>query len=270
MKLIFVTDLHSNKLLYNSLAELIYKVEPDLLIIGGDLFAYSSSAEPQLIFAKNIFYEFIKKIKIPIYIIPGNCDKPFTVKYLNEMKDHGLLDFLTLSGTVINNIEFVGYSYTQPSPFKIKDWERRDLRNDKVIFKGPCLLSDKNDKLYLVPNDFLNKLPSIEEDLSILTHKKSVWVIHTPPFGGALDKNYANEYAGSKAVCKSIERVQPLLTLHGHIHESPYMSRRCSEKIGKTISINPGSGDLLHAVLIEIDESGVLSMSHTLYGSLMN
>lgn len=42
--------------------------------------------------------------------------------------------------------------------------------------------------------------------------------------------------AGSKAVRKAIEKYQPLLSLHGHIHESQSVA-----KIGKTTCINPGS-----------------------------
>jgi Icc-related predicted phosphoesterase len=42
--------------------------------------------------------------------------------------------------------------------------------------------------------------------------------------------------AGSKSVRKAIEKYQPLLGLHGHIHESQSVA-----KIGKTTCINPGS-----------------------------
>lgn len=42
--------------------------------------------------------------------------------------------------------------------------------------------------------------------------------------------------AGSPAVRQAIERHQPLLGLHGHIHESPAAAR-----IGRTLCINPGS-----------------------------
>lgn len=271
MRFIFVSDLHSNKALYNALENLIFSSKPDALIIGGDIFAYSPNAQPQLEFAKEYLCEFIKKIRIPVYIIHGNCDKPLSVNYLNKMQDYGLLNILNLKGTTVNNIEFIGYSYTQPNPFKIKDWERRDLKSDSVVFEIPCLISDENDKLNLVANNFLNDLPSIEEDLSILNNKKSIWVMHTPPFGGVLDKNYANVCCGSKAVRNSIERVQPLLTLHGHIHEAPSVSHKWSERIGNTISINPGSGESLQAVTFEIDKNGkIASLSHTLYGKLMH
>jgi Icc-related predicted phosphoesterase len=42
--------------------------------------------------------------------------------------------------------------------------------------------------------------------------------------------------AGSQAVRKAIEKYQPMLGLHGHIHEAQGII-----KIGKTTCINPGS-----------------------------
>lgn len=269
MRFIFVSDLHSNKILFNDLEKLLSSDKPDFLIIGGDIFAYSCNAEPQLEFAEEYLRQFIKRINIPIYVIPGNCDKPLSIEYLKKIQVNGLLNFLTLAGTKLDNIDFIGYPYTPPNPFKIKDWERRDLKEDNIVLEGTCLLSDKNDKLNIVSNDFLNDLLSIEEDLSVVNNKKSIWVMHAPPFGGILDKNYANVCGGSKAVRKSIERVQPILTLHGHIHEAPRMSHKWSERIGDTISINPGSGELLQAVICEIDEEGnIVFLRHTLYGEL--
>jgi len=74
---------------------------------------------------------------------------------------------------------------------------------------------------------------------------------HAPPFGTTLDiaprldKNlkpiahFGNpemESVGSKSVRDSIMKYQPLLGLHGHIHE-------CSAHLylGKTLCVNPGS-----------------------------
>ena len=53
-----------------------------------------------------------------------------------------------------------------------------------------------------------------------------------------------------------MEKEQPLLTLHGHIHESPKMSGSWKDKIGNTICINVGSGypeDILNCVVIDIE-----------------
>lgn len=57
--------------------------------------------------------------------------------------------------------------------------------------------------------------------------------------------------AGSQAVRNVIERYQPFLALHGHIHESRGLC-----KIGKTVCINPGSAygeGVLHGALFEMD-----------------
>jgi uncharacterized protein len=63
--------------------------------------------------------------------------------------------------------------------------------------------------------------------------------------------------AGSTSVRQAIENYQPILGLHGHIHES-----RNVAKIGKTVCINPGSeyGEgILRGALVNIDDSGYKS-----------
>jgi Icc-related predicted phosphoesterase len=60
-------------------------------------------------------------------------------------------------------------------------------------------------------------------------------------------------HVGSRAIRAWIERRQPRLALHGHIHESPDRSGCWAERIGATICINPGpaAGLVLSAVIIE-------------------
>ena len=55
----------------------------------------------------------------------------------------------------------------------------------------------------------------------------------------------------------TIERYRPVLSLHGHIHES-----RAVAKIGPTLAINPGSEypeGVLRGALVDFDSSGVRS-----------
>ena len=86
--------------------------------------------------------------------------------------------------------------------------------------------------------------------------------LHVPPFKSGLDdapelnadfkvqSNLGQTRfipVGSTAVRAAIERYQPLLGLHGHIHEA-----HASCKIGRTVCINPGSDyseGVLHGVL---------------------
>ncbi len=92
-------------------------------------------------------------------------------------------------------------------------------------------------------------------------------VAHTPPWGGALDRSHLGGHGGSRAVRRWIEEWQPLLTLHGHIHESPYLSGHWAEYIGGTICINPGAAGepTLQAVIFETERLPQ-SLAHTNHG----
>lgn len=60
---------------------------------------------------------------------------------------------------------------------------------------------------------------------------------------------------GSTAVREAIEAHQPLLALHGHIHES-----RGVDKLGRTLCINPGSEypeGVLRGAIVDFDRNGV-------------
>jgi len=91
----------------------------------------------------------------------------------------------------------------------------------------------------------------------------AVFNLHAPPFGSGLDeapeltKDLRPAYAGrslvpvgSHAVAALVEKYQPLLGLHGHIHEG-----KGTYKYKKTLCINPGSmyeQGILHGVVIEL------------------
>lgn len=102
--------------------------------------------------------------------------------------------------------------------------------------------------------------------------ERAVFNLHVPPFASGLDiaplltddlkpvvagGEVATGPVGSKAVRAAIERYQPLVSLHGHIHES-----RAVTKIGRTTSINPGSeyGDgSLRGALVNLKGHKLLS-----------
>ena len=81
----------------------------------------------------------------------------------------------------------------------------------------------------------------------VTDYEHAIFNFHVPPHGYALDlapkldENLvmaAEEkiHAGSTSVKYLIEKYQPLLGLHGHIHES-----RGAQKAGRTLLLNPGS-----------------------------
>ena len=93
---------------------------------------------------------------------------------------------------------------------------------------------------------------------------RAIFNFHAPPYGTGLDEAPALDDTlrpvhggavmkpvGSKAVRDAINKHQPLLSVHGHIHES-----RGVKKMGRTLAVNPGSvyGDgVLQGAVIELD-----------------
>jgi len=98
----------------------------------------------------------------------------------------------------------------------------------------------------------------------------SIFNFHPPPYGTNIDlapklkKDLSPvmgpgglqvEHVGSKAVKDAIKRYQPLIGLHGHIHEAAG-----TDKIGKTSAINPGSEygeNVLRGFVISFSDQGV-------------
>jgi uncharacterized protein len=91
--------------------------------------------------------------------------------------------------------------------------------------------------------------------------ERTIFSLHCPPYGTGLDDapeltaemdlkdaGHAVKPVGSTAVRDAIERHQPALSLHGHIHEC-----RATKRLGRTLCVNPGSsyeqGQLLGAVI---------------------
>ena len=56
---------------------------------------------------------------------------------------------------------------------------------------------------------------------------------------------HSGAHKGSESIRKFIEKAHPLLTLHGHIHESRKVSGSMKQKIGKTLCVNPGNGKII-------------------------
>jgi Icc-related predicted phosphoesterase len=87
---------------------------------------------------------------------------------------------------------------------------------------------------------------------------------HAPPYGSKLDNapalnpdltyvsgGQALRPVGSTSVRDAVQRFQPLLSMHGHIHES-----RGATRIGRTLALNPGSSyeeGILQTAIVNLD-----------------
>lgn len=165
--------------------------------------------------------EKLAKSNLPCYVMPGNddtwvIDTVFNPEHRVRNCDQQVID---LGGGYC----IVSLGYANHTPWN----SPRELDEDELTAR-------------------IDQLATQVPDM-----RKAIFNFHVPPYGSDLDtaplldtdlrltRAVGAEVmvpVGSTAVRAAIERYQPLLGLHGHIHES-----KGAKKIGNTLCINPGS-----------------------------
>lgn len=271
MRFVYTSDLHGDVEKFKQLRDLIVKLQPDVFIYGGDLFEFNRyTLIPEREKSRQFLLDFFSDISIPSYVIPGNVDFPLTVGVLEELQSKGLLTMLSLEPISFSeNISLRGYPLINASPFRRKDFERRDLAADDVESRADAFITDMDGAAAPVPTQYLNTLPSIEEDLAKVqpTTANEIVVMHAPPFNTPLDVVHHGQHVGSVAIRNYLVQHQPVISLHGHIHESPAVSGMWWSYLDKTVCVNPGQGENLHAVVCTMIDLKIRELHHTIYGS---
>jgi Icc-related predicted phosphoesterase len=289
MKVLYTSDLHGEIHLYQELSELAISSSAEIIALGGDLFPsfpptkrYEDMVPNQKTFIDQFLFPFFKRMiettpAEQIFLIPGNWDLGYS--HLFKEPVEGIIDLDQRSYRLKNGYELIGYPFVPPTPFRPKDYEKMDDR--EAVWppqKNPSYIrsSDQTDHLTSVnPYLYLRERETIQENLNWLPkplyHKRSIYIMHSPPFDTRLDVTQGRKSAGSRSIKAFIEENQPLITLHGHIHESTELSGSYYDRIGKTLSINPGQFSLsargvmkLHAVTFEM-ENPEGTLEHTCF-----
>ncbi|MGB9727595.1 MAG: metallophosphoesterase family protein [Nitrososphaeria archaeon] len=183
----------------------------------------------------------LKDKNVKCYISPGNDDSRIVDEYLKSSK------------YII---------YPEEQVVRIDEFHEMITLGVSNITPWHCIRDMEEE----VIEQKIEKLVSQVKDL-----KNCIFNIHVPPYGTPLDlapkldenlKPVALPTGGvdmvnvgSISVRKAIEKYQPLLGLHGHIHES-----RGIFKIGRTLCVNPGSEyteGILKGFLADITENGI-------------
>jgi Icc-related predicted phosphoesterase len=284
MKVLYTSDFHGKVHLYQELLSLATTSLVEIIALGGDLlpsFAptkrYEDMLPNQKAFVNQFLLPFFKRMVETtsvkqIFLISGNWDLGYS--HLFEEPKEWIVDLNQRIHRLENGYELIGYPFVPPTPFRPKDYEKMDDREAAwPLQKNPSYIrsSDQADQLKPVdPYYYLRERETILKDLNRLpkpvSPKRTIYLMHSPPFGTQLDLIRGGKSAGSRSIKSFIEKNQPLLTLHGHIHESPELSRAYFDRIGETLSINPGQFILkkLHAVTLEM-ENVEATLTHTCF-----
>ncbi|OFX41409.1 MAG: hypothetical protein A2X08_16070 [Bacteroidetes bacterium GWA2_32_17] len=251
-KIVFSSDLHGNVEKYEKLFSFVIEAKPMCLLLGGDLLPGISSRS-----SKN-YDDFVNDYLIPrvklmldelsnpdfwIGLILGNDDpRAFETEFLQAEKNN-LWVYLHNKKLKKNGLIYIGYSFVPPTPFRLKDWEKFDV--SRFVDIG-CIEPFEGSRS--VNPDYDAEYSTIEKDLLLLTQnikdENVIMLFHAPPYqtnldraaldGKMIDHVPLDVHVGSIAIRRMVENFQPLVTLHGHIHESASITGSWSDLIGKT------------------------------------
>lgn len=255
----FVTDLHGQTCRYEKLFGLIEARRPSALFMGGDLLPgpvrLMSIEDGHRDFVNDYLCRRFRELRdrmgeyYPrVFLILGNDDGRFQEAAILDAASTGIWEYVHGRKTAFDGFQVYGYSYVPPTPFQLKDWERYDV--SRFVDPG-C--SHPGDGMRTVPvSEYEMHYATISEDLASITGtddlSRAIFLFHSPPYRTGLDRAALDGrtvdfvpldvHVGSIAVRRFITRRCPLLTLHGHIHESARLTGVWKEALGPTTMIS--------------------------------
>ncbi len=238
MRILHVSDLHGSKASMEKVKELYFERKADLLVVSGDLTGkcvsngnvskcvWGRKKDPRELgvegfenrggYLVNVEDKEIER-NAPGLLAQASAER---VKEWLEDLEASSINFFVIPGNVDHFLMDTVISKFVPKSFTFKG----------LVF-GRCST---------VPfTPFGTYREGSEEVIERALPKFPVDVLvsHSPPKGYLDLSNYhGGGHVGSEAVLKWIKENQPLLGLHGHIHESPGV-----ERLGKSTLVNPGS-----------------------------
>jgi Icc-related predicted phosphoesterase len=181
----------------------------------------------------NMAGEKLRGTGIRCFVCPGNDDEMEVDEVIRRAEAVELGEGRVIE---IEGYKMISTGWSNPTPWNT----HREESEERLAQRIEAMASQVSDPSHAIFNlhcppykSGLDEAPAIDADLKLL-------------HGGR-----ALRPVGSTAVREAIERHQPLLSLHGHIHES-----KGAVKIGKTLSINTGSSyeeGMLMGAIVQLD-----------------
>jgi len=270
---VFSADLHGNEVQYAKLVDFAKSISAHSLVIGGDITPKKGNIKQFIHMQRTFLSEKLPKLLLPfkkelphsqIYLMMGNDDCACNLDVLEKYDDELFHLIHRRRLKITEDFDIVGYSFVPVTPFILKDWDKFDLSEAPPALAAEyAKIKRRNYRLHGVKStltglrkfhltESTEKEDSIQKDLnkSLFTEKpeKTVYVTHTPPNNTNLDQLYDGSHVGSMAIRLFIQKYQPYLTLHGHIHRTVALSGDFREVIDNSLSLSAGNDDFANYV----------------------
>src|SRR5215471_17383376 len=222
----------------------VARTEKEVAALGGD------QAKLDALFSKEIksrvaqwldlAAERLEGSGVPLVLIPGN-DDPYDIDSSLATSQY----CVNADGSIVDipgDLQVIGLGKSSPTPWNTP----REVSEDA----------------------FREEIYSLADQVT--DPRRTIFLIHCPPYGSGLDTapvldqnlrlqasagDLMRGPVGSTGVLEAVQQVRPLLSLHGHIHESSG-----EKKIGPTLCVNPGSeagSGIVRGYLIDVSSDGV-------------
>jgi len=271
-----VSDLHGRRPAYRELFRLIASERPRAVFLGGDILPpanlfpedspddflqdYLSAELTQLRHSMAAVYPLI-------FLIMGNDDVRTEEGAVLGLHEAGLIHYIHNRHEWLDSYHIYGYAYVPPTPFLLKDWERYDVSR----YVGPGDVSPEDGSYSMPIDEYEKRNATIKNDLRLLAGDtplaRAVFLFHAPPYNTNLDRCALDgikvegipldPHVGSIAIHSFIETRQPILTLHGHIHESARLTGMWRDRIGRTHLFSAAhDGEELAVIKFDLEDVG--------------
>ncbi|AOL16755.1 metallophosphoesterase [Sulfolobus sp. A20] len=265
IRIVFSSDFHGNEIVFRKALNVTKAIKADYLILGGDFAGKgviiilkrgeeyyigneSVTKEDIESYQKNGYYIYISESKEEVNDIESSNEKIMRLFY--DLAKSQLERWISLVNEKLKDTKVI-WSVGNDDPFIIDDV----FKSYKIEFEGLTEIDSSSSPLMVISYGFTNQTPyksfrvvpeytiynkGIELLNKVIINTKNIILnFHVPPYNTKLDNAYINGrwvHVGSTSLRELIERYNPLLGLHGHIHESSGI-----DSINGTVLINPGS-----------------------------
>jgi Icc-related predicted phosphoesterase len=251
----FASDLHGRTARYAKLLSRIEDDRPGAVFVGGDLlpmpYAAPSHGPGTAGFVREFLVPEFRRLRESlgadypaVFLILGNDDPRSEERNVLDAAERGLWHYVHKRRVEDSGLTVYGYSYIPPSPFLLKDWERYDVSR----FVDPGSVSPEEGWRSVPRPAEETRYATIQADLESLAGtddlSRAIFLFHSPPYQTLLDRAALDGkrvdhvpldvHVGSIAVQRFIASRQPLITLHGHVHEAARLTGAWRDRIGRT------------------------------------